>query len=248
MARLPVTPGGPPARRSGGIPAEQGAKTLAYVSVPRVGFEQVPEEIVGALVAEGILVGVEVAATAEPPLAKRRAEGSHYQLVTAWWASTSCYVVLDVRRELALAGEGRLRPAGTWSATGKVFHLPDSVQMATSVWRRSGGADGAGKPKSQRTDDPLDLLPPEVAKPVMGGQADAWREFGKSWATETVVASRLFADRVRVLRATRQATSRRALDGADWALETIDAPVTGSREFSVRQRGKDLSLGRKGTS
>ena len=48
----------------------------------------------------------------------------------------------------------------------------------------------------------------------MGGQADVWREFGKGWATETVVASQLFADKVRILRATRKATSRLALDGA----------------------------------
>ena len=121
MARLPTTSGGLPARRSGGIPAERGAKTLAYVTVPRVGFAQVPEEIAQALVTEGILVGTEVAATAGPPLAKRRADGSHYQLVTAWWGSTSRYVVLDVRRELAQAGDGRFRPAGAWLATGKVF-------------------------------------------------------------------------------------------------------------------------------
>jgi hypothetical protein len=227
---------------------ERGAKTLAYVTAPRVGFEQVPEGIVEALVAEGILVGAEVAATAEPPVAKRRADGSYYQLVTAWWASTSRYVILEVRRELAPAGDGRFRPTGAWSSTGKVFCLPDDVQAATSVWRRSGGAGGAGRPRSQRTDDPLDLLPPEAARPVVGGQADAWREFGRGWAIETIVASRLFADRVRVLRATRQGTSRRALDGADWALETIDAPVVRSREFSVGQRGRDPSPRPRGAS
>ncbi len=236
----PATPGSQPARRSGGLPAERGTKALSYVPVPRVGFEHVPEEIVETLVAEGILVGTEVAATAKPPLAKRRVEGSHYQQITAWWASTSCYVVLDVRRELSPAGDGRLRPAGAWSAAGKVFRLPDTVQVAASVWRRPGAAGTPGRPKSQLTDDPLDLLPPEVAKPVMGGEADAWRESGKGWATETVVASRLVADRVRVLRATRQAHSRVALGAADWALETIDTPVTGSSELSVGRRGKDL--------
>jgi len=237
VAKLPASSGGLPARRSGSLPAERGPKTLAYAPAPRVGFEHVPEEIVQALVAEGILIGTEVAASAEPPLAKRRAEGSHYQVVTAWWASTSRYLVLEARRELASAGDGRLRPAGAWSATGKGYRLPDDLQAATSVWRRSGGSDGAGKPKNQRTDDPLELLPSEVAKPVMGGDADAWRTFGKGWATETVVASRLFAIRVMALRATRQATSRRALDSADWSLETIDAPVTGSWEFSIGQHG-----------
>lgn len=239
MARLPTTAGAPLAHRSGAHSAEQGAKALAYVSASRVGFEQVPEEIAEALLAEGILVGVEVAATAELPLAKRRADGSHYQQVTAWWASTSRYVVLDIRRELARAGEGRFRPAGAWSATGRIFCLPDSSHVVTSVWRRSGGSEGAGTAKRQRTDDPLDLLPPEVAKPVVGGQADAWRTFGKGWASETVVASRMLPKRVRALRATRQATSRRALDAADWALETIDAPVTASRELSLPRQGDD---------
>ncbi len=234
MARLPATPGGMPARRSGGIPAERGEKSLAYVSATRVGFEQVPDEIVEELTAEGILLGEAVAATAEQPVAKRRADGSHYQQVTAWWASTRCYVVLDARRELAAAGEGRLRPAGAWSATGKVFRLPDGLAVASSVWRRSAGTEGAGTTKRQSTDNPLDLLPPEVVKPVAGSQADAWREFGNGWATETVVASLLSAQRIRVVRATRKAASRRALDAADWTLETIDAPVTGHQEFSVR--------------
>jgi len=233
MPRLPANAGGPPARRSGALPTERGPRTLDYAPAPAVGFEHVPEEILQALVAEGILVGREVAASADAPTAMRRSDGSHYQLVTAWWASTSRFVILQARRELASLDARKLRPAGPWSAAGRVLYLPDGLGVTTSVWRRPSGPGAGGTAKHQRTDDPLELLPPEVAKPLVGGVSDAWRRIGTGWATETVVAMRTVPGRVKVLRAERQATSRRALDDADWTVETIDAAVTGSSEFSL---------------
>ncbi len=235
MTHLPDNPGGVPSRRTGGLPERGAPKKLSYVPATKIGFDCAPEEIVLELTAKRVILGSEVAATAYPPVTKRRSDGTHYQMATAWWSSTSRYVTLELKRDLVPAGDGRFRPAALWRATGKVFHLPDGLEVTTSVWRRAGEGTSSGRPKSQRTQEPLDILPPSVAQPVRGGQADAWQEYGGGAAVETVVASLLVDDRVRILRATRQSTSKSALEGAEWILQTLDAPITRAQNFSVGQ-------------
>ncbi|MHB8263643.1 MAG: hypothetical protein ACYDGY_07835 [Acidimicrobiales bacterium] len=242
MARLPIASGGQPVRRSGGLPSEQGGKAVDYVDAQKVGFGHVPEEIVRLLVVEEVLAGTEVAATAEAPVAKRRTDRSHYQLITAWWASTSRYVTIDARRELIPDRNGKFRPAGEWLATGKAFRFPDGLQATTSVWRLPSGAGTASSPRVQYTDDPLDLLPPAVTKPMAGSTADAWRVSDRHWATETVVASRLLTRRFIALNATRQARSQRKLEGAEWVIKTIDAPIVDSWEFSAGRQERSALL------
>lgn len=237
MTRLPDTPGaGPPSRRLGGLPSIGGAKKLSYVPGTKIGFENVPEEVVRELTAKRIIFGSNVAANGDPPVTKRRSDGSHYQVATAWWSSTSRYVTLELIRDLAPAGEGRFRPTAPWRVTGTIFHLPAGLEVETSVWHRTVEGSGAGRPKSQHTDEPLDILPPAVAQPVRGGRADAWVvEYGGGTAVETVVASRVLSGRVRILRAIRQATSGGSLEEAEWILQTLDAPITRTEDFSVGQ-------------
>jgi hypothetical protein len=50
---------------------------------------------------------------------------------------------------------------------------------------------------------------------------------------ETIVAHRVDATRLRVLRAERRATSKRALSSADWTVDTVDAPIIRVDTFSV---------------
>jgi hypothetical protein len=82
-------------------------------------------------------------------------------------------------------------------------------------------------------EDPLDVLPEYLQAPLRGGAAGAFLETARKWARETVVAHRLDAGRVRVLRAERQAESQRSLSRSPWVITNLDAPVTSSRRIAA---------------
>jgi hypothetical protein len=236
MARVPVSTGG----GSGKISRTQSSivdggvdKRISYVEAHGVGFKALPNEVLAALACREVLVGVELSATSNLPQIKRRPNGSHYQLVVAWWASTSRFVSVDARRELAPAGVGKLRPCAPWSVTAKIYRLPAGLQATTSTWRFAGSSAGRSNSKRIETDDPLEVLPPGVADPVRGGMRDAWRQMSSDEATETVVGSLVTEERVRVLRAVRRAASEAALERADWSVETLEAPVLQIYEICV---------------
>ena len=233
---LPVRPssGSRLVGRSGASLSRRGPASISYEAADLVGFERVPPHLAEYLRAAGVLVGVEFVADADQPVAKRRPNGSHYQQLHAWWASESRFVAFEARREMTSAGAGRLRPSGPWEASGTVHEFPSGVTATPSVWRHemSNTPDG-GKDSETATDSPLDALPGPIAKPVTGGETSAWLEYKKGWAAETIVASRVLSNRVRLLRATREATSRRALSSAPWEAKTIDAPTVRTTPFSV---------------
>jgi hypothetical protein len=190
----------------------------------KVGFEFVPVELADLLRSSGILVGTELIAGADAPVAKRRQDGTHYQYLSAWWTSGSRFVVFDARRDLATAGEGKLRPSGSWMASGTAHHFASPATLDRSEWRHKG-ADGTGAAIAGKrvVEDTLDALPPAVAGPVIGGTSHAWLRWRKGWASETIVASRVVGNEVHVLRAQREATSRDNLKSGTWVAEVMDA-------------------------
>ncbi len=234
---LEARPAGQPVRRKGGALASADDKKIEYEMADKIGFERLPDEVVKALRSRQCLLGDEIAAGADDLITKRRKDGSHYQFMDAWWTSTRCCTIIGVTRELAAMGDGRFRPNGPWSATGTIYLLPDDLQLVHSIWQRSLSQDAVSDAKRkndiQYTDEVIDVLPPDVALPVRGGKSDAWRVYRKGFAQETIVAMKMVGDRVRILRAVREATSKDKLDSASWTLDTLDAPVVSSRPISI---------------
>ncbi len=237
MGTLETAPAGQPAKRQGGTLAGIDNKKIEYITADKIGFELVPDEVVKALKFRQCLLGDEIAAAADHIVTKRRTDGSHYQFTNAWWASTRCCTIIDVTRELAATGDGRFRPNGPWSATGTIHLLSGNLQPVRSIWQRPPSqvavSNARKRTGNQYTDEALDLLPPDVALPVRGGRSDAWQISRKGFVQETIVAMKMVGNRVRILRAVREATSKKKLDSASWTLDTLDAPIASSRPVST---------------
>jgi hypothetical protein len=155
----------------------------------------------------------------------RRSDGTFYQSSEAWWGDERRLLVFGYAREMKRVGEKQFRPASAWSVNGILSRLGPVRGPERSVWRLDLPGTGEAAGKASKTDDPLDLLPPELVCPLRDGEADAWRLYRKGWASETVVAMSLSTERALLFRALREAASRRALPSADWHIETLDAPV-----------------------
>lgn len=223
-------------------------KEVAYVDVDKVGFDRVPKEVVDILKLRKHLVGKMITASADSPLTKRRADGSHYQFMTAWWVSAKCCTVIDITRELAPKSTSRFKPVGPWSVTGTTHLLPKNLKPVRSIWSRSQShttATGITAGKKELTDEPLDLLPLDVARPLIGGLSNAWRIFTEVFAEEVVVAMKIASNRVIAIKATRVAGSEEKLVHADWAIDTLDAPIASSYPVSIRKATNTLSQGFK---
>lgn len=208
--------------------------------VEAVGFEVLPAEV-RAGVAD-LLAGVELAADADHPRARRRPDGGCYQLAAGWWASAACLVTVEARRDLAELPDGRFRPVGGWSTLASVDWLPVGVQPVTSRWRSQADGTGPGQPARARSvSDFLDVLPPAVVAPLRvaaGCRRGTWRDECVGWVREIIVAQLVAGDRVRVLSARRTAGSCRRLAQADWVITTLDAPIVGRQRFQVAPRGR----------
>lgn len=200
----------------------------------KVGFEHVPPELAKFLKSAEILVGTELIAGADAPEAKRRQNGTHYQLLSACWTSESRFVLFEARRELTSVGEGKFRPSGAWTASGTVHHFASPATTDRSVWRHKGaGGAEASATKEHVVTDALDALPPAVAGPVIGGTTHAWLQWRKGWASEAIVASPFIGNEVHVLRAQREGTSRGALKAATWVTEMINATSNNRVPFTA---------------
>lgn len=134
----------------------------------------------------------------------------------------------------------KFSPSGAWNVTGVIHRLGDVGGPFITKWKFEGkppGGDGSSPPVA--TNDPLDLLPPEVAAPVRGGLSDAWMITTSSSATEYLTAIRVFGDEVLLLEANRRARTETNLNRSQWKLTTLQAPVNESETFAFvcGQRG-----------
>ncbi len=237
-----------PAKRTGGeVTTSQGPSgeistrssgQLRYTPSDLVGFDYVPAEVVKQLHRENIIAGSEIAAWAEPPVTKRRADGCFYQIVSAWWADETRLVVFDVMRDLEQMGKGQFRPVGAWAPQGTVYQFPSGVSAVTysSTPEEGVSAKDNNSGASAIAKDPLDVLPEYLQSPMRGGTAGACLQTGRKWVRETVVAQKVGAGRAHVLRAQRDASSKQSLSQSTWTITSIDVPVHGSRQLGVAQR------------
>jgi hypothetical protein len=233
MTRFP-TPrsSGSVTTRATGALDQRAPGQIEYVSAKRVGFECLPEEV--RRVVGKALVGEEIAANAEEPLTKRRPDGSHYQVVTAWWASTERLVLIEARRPLELRGERQFAPSGVWSVATTIHRFAPGVVAERSRWLLDPKASTPLGAPAPRAIDVLDVLPPRLVAPLRGGSSAAWQRFRPEWANETIVALRIDAGRLRVMKAERNASSKYSLAFAQWHSTTIDAAIAETRELGGR--------------
>lgn len=229
---------GTPAERTGAVTASLGRPSeistrscgqLEYILSELVGFDYIPEQVVRQLRRDNVIAGAGIAAWAEPPVARRRADGSVYQVVTAWWADSTRLVVFEVVRDLEDVGSGKFRPSEPWVPRGTVYQLPPGISAVTysstpeadDLRQDSGGVAAIAA-------SALDVIPEYLQTRLRGGAAGACLQTRRRWVRETVVAQRLDGGRARVLRAEREGKSQQSLASSPWAITSIDAPVIGS--------------------
>jgi hypothetical protein len=163
---------------------------------------------------------------------KRRSDGTHYQVGTAWWCNQAKAVLIECRREMKLIEGKKFSSIGTWKVSGVVHHLGDVGRPEMSKWRFSGEASGRDDSSPTTvTHDPLDLLPPEVAAPVQGGLSDVWAVISESSAIEYLTAIKVSGGDALLLEGTRTATSEVSLRQSEWILRTLRAPIEKSEVF-----------------
>jgi hypothetical protein len=207
--------------------------------VDAVGFDLMPRPVIDAL--SEVLIGPPVAADAEPPVTKRTPEGTYYQQAVGWWAGGDRYLTIDARRLLAPVEGQKLKPVSGWKIDGTVSYFQPTVMPVHSEWRFDPGPDTGSKKKGRKpVEDPLEALPEEITRPIRGADASAWRIYGQGWAEETIVAALAGPDRIKVLKAQRTATSRRALVAADWHVETLDATIASIQGLATDGYGRLL--------
>jgi hypothetical protein len=156
---------------------------------------------------------------------RRRADGSYYQVISGWWASAARLVVIEARRPLVRRGATQFAPSGVWSVATTIHRFAPGVVAERSRWRLDTKTTARSGVKAPRALDPLDVLPPALVTPVRGGSSAAWQRFGHNWARETIVAMRIDAGRVRVLRAEREASYDWALREFDWQAVSLDPAI-----------------------
>ena len=233
MREIEPRPGASPMSRGTGAVARRAAGKIPYEDAEAVGFDVVPGAIHQALSSASLLTGEMWMGTGEL-VTKRRPDGSHFRDLQAWWASDRRFVKFRAIRELASAGQARFRPQGPWIVRGTAFDFATPVVPTPSVWRFQAPERAVPRSRESRQNvGPLEVLPPQVALPVVGGDADAWRQYSRGWALETIVAFRLSGNRACLLKAEREAASRRGLDMADWRVETADIAIRGPLPFVI---------------
>ncbi|MCU1363802.1 MAG: hypothetical protein JWM55_1630 [Acidimicrobiaceae bacterium] len=229
--------------RGGGI-SHRGPSSIGYTPAAAVGFEIVPEAVRSQLRAMGIIGVSQLCASCEELGVRRRPDGTHYQSGEAWWGDATRAVLMTLSREMVQRGGRQFSPGGAWRVSGMVHHLGDVGGPEKSTWQYDPAAS-TGKSDSPpvKTNDPLDLLPPDVAAPVRGGSSDVWLETSSSSATEYLTAIRVLANKVLQLEANRTARSKAALLRAAWTLTTLEAPITKSVPFAFTIDGQTLASG-----
>lgn len=232
----------PTPRQSGSVVArdtgavdKRSPGSIEYVDTEGVGFELLPELIRRSV--GSTLIGEEIAAAADRPKTRRRRDGSHYQFASGWWASTERLVVIEGRRALERREGNQFVPAAAWNVLTVVRQFPPGLVDERSRWHFDAEAGSSRGACATKAVDPLEVLPPPLTAPVCGGQSSAWQQYwrGGGWALETIVALRMSKDRVRVLKAEREAGSLRALATADWRAITLDAPIVETRTLAGDQ-------------
>ncbi len=228
----------------GGAISARGPASVDYVPATEVGFEIVPSVVRAQLFATNLIGSKALSASCTGIHTRRRANGTHYQSVEAWWADEIRALLLTVHREMTHRGGRQYSPSGPWSVTGTVYHLGSADRPLTTTWRFDAPASKrAARVPPTVSDDPLDLLPAEVVAPIRGGLSDVWREQIGDSAAEYLTAIRVVNnDRVLLLEANRTAKTIRQLSVAEWVLTTLDAPIAGHEPIRFTCADSELGL------
>ena len=226
----------------GGALSARGPASVDYAPATEVGFEIVPGVVRARLFATSLIGSKALSASCEAMRLRRRSNGTYYQSAKAWWGDESRALMMTVEREMSTRGSRQYSPSGAWNVTGTLYRLGTTDRPFTTTWRFDAqGSKGTASPPVV-TDDPLDLLPAEVAAPIRGGLSDVWREHSRASAAEYLTAIRIVNDRVLLLEAHRSATTTRQLLGAEWVLTTLDAPITAREPIRFTCDNDELEL------
>lgn len=220
--------------------SNRGPASIDYQKASIAGFKKLPAVIRSRLVADGVIGSKPLCASCGSLDVRKRADGGYYQAGTAWWGDETKAVLIECRREMEHRSGRTFSPSGAWSVSGVIHHLDAVGGSEITKWKfdaKATGGDNSSLPVM--SEDPLDLLPPEVAAPVRGGLADAWMRITSSSVTEYLTAIRVVNDDALLLEANRTARTETSLPHAEWKLTTLRAPINGSETFAFAcgQRG-----------
>lgn len=225
---------GTPGVAAGGALAESGPARVSYTETDHGDWSHLVPEIAAAAAAH--LAGDRLGAWVHKTSTRRRGDGV-YQSLSAWWTSDRVVVELSATRPLALVGDKRFRPDGTWAAQALVHALAPAAVAAKSWSRRSissVSAQAAGQ--SRLVQDSLEVLPEPLRRLTAGGPPAAsllW-DHGDGQVTEEVMAYRVLGSRAVVLAAWRGPARRGTLDAETWHSRLVDTAVVESRTYDLQ--------------
>lgn len=226
----------------GGTLGVRGPTSANYVPVTAAGFEILPEIVRLSLAERAVIGPAPLCASCLNLEVKRRSDGTHYQSGSAWWCDTTRAVLIECRREVKRLEGNKFSPGGNWSVSGVIHHLDDVGGPEESTWEFEGtSSHGKGASSAIVTQDPLDLLPSEVAAPVRGGQSDVWALVSPSSVTEYLTAVKVVDAEVLFLEGKRTARSKQSLHRGAWTLTTLVAPIRASEHFNFQCGTASLS-------
>jgi hypothetical protein len=211
----------------------RGPSTANYEVAAEVGFDLFPEIARSRLFLDGFIGSEPISASCSELTVRRRPDGGHYQVGTAWWGDESRAVLMECQREMEHRGGKRFAPRGDWSVSGVVHHLSGVGGRETSTWSFDSGARrGNDSSPPVLAQDPLDLLPPDVVAPIRGGFSDLWRITSSSSADEYLCAVKLVNGEALLLGATRTSRTNAGLLRAGWVVTTLVASINRSEPFA----------------
>ena len=233
--------GGGGLERHGGRAGEDATKTITYEVDGPAGWHRMPKRVQEGIAREAArlaagahplraaraVLAEPVAAGSSSAVTRRRPDGTTYQRREGWWCGSGLLVEVTVTRDLSAREDGRYEPVGEWREERVEWHRLTDTTTKARHYEAGAGEGGGGE--AQRTDDPLEAIPPSAAAQVRAGlkSSDCWlttiRRTG--WATETVTAYSVTGDKLTVLRAERNAASREALGSAAWRVTVTRAAL-----------------------
>lgn len=180
------------------------------------------------------------------PAAVRRSPLGAAQEVTGWWVTRHDLVAAEARRPLADLGHKRFRPAGPWE-----IHVEHHVLSATVVTRptyrppAAPAASGPGAVPAEvvvvESDDPTDLLPPELGAKVRHGEVDVSLLGGGGRIGHSAYGLCVASGRAVALYAERTARSadgsEAPLAAAPWRAVVVEAAVARTKVANFEARG-----------
>ncbi len=219
------------------------------------GWRSLDGGIRDALQAAGLREGKPIIEWIDPAQTRRGGPLGYRQHAGGWWVTDTRAVQFSATRDLEHLGSSRFRSVEPWAITAvrHPYSGPPTIGRRR-IERSARGERIVGPAVVVETDDPVELLPADVADLVRGGQVAALRQAGRREAHEMVWGLRISGARLGAVYAERStvgsvADGSGALAGRQWTVLALEAAVGPTARLDLGdlpvRSGRRSALGRR---